>query len=79
MTQTITAVQAQKQFDSYLTKVSNNKSRFIIEEKGEPMAALVSIDELEDLLEINNPKIQAQMQATDAEIEKGQYVTLDLF
>jgi len=79
MTQTITVAQAQKQFGSYLTKVFSKKDKFIIEQKGEPIAALVSIDELEDLLEINNPKIRAEMQTTEGELYKGEYITLDLF
>lgn len=77
MIKTITAMQARKNFGDYLNKVSFGQQSFIIERQNAPMAALISIDELEDLLEINNPRIQEKINATEKEMEKGDVVSLD--
>lgn len=38
-----------------------NKERFILEKDGIPVAGLIGMDELDDLMEVNDPEIQKQI------------------
>lgn len=76
MTKSISAMQARKEFGTYLNRVSFGKERFIIKRQGTPMAALISLDELEDFLEINNPRISSEISNTEKEVSRGEFITL---
>jgi prevent-host-death family protein len=74
---TITTEQVKSKLDTYLREIENKNTKFIISKAGKPSAALISIDELEDILETNNPRIKEQIMKTEEEIKKGEYITLD--
>jgi len=49
MTQTMTMNDAQRDFGSLVKRVSKNETRVVVEDEGQPVAALVSPDDLERL------------------------------
>ena len=55
-----------------LTKrVHVNKEYVILEKNGMPIAGMMDIDEFEDYLELQNPKIQEHIRKSNAEYQTG--------
>ena len=77
MIKTISATQAQQQLGRYLDDISDNKKQFIIQRNGKPIGALISLDDLEDVLEISNEVIQKEIEYTDKEVKDRDYITVD--
>src|SRR5437867_1024318 len=54
ITQTTTVIDAQRDFSSLVARVSRKEARVVVEERGEPMAVLVSPDDLEELKRLDS-------------------------
>ena len=52
-------------------RVHLNKEYIIIEKDGIPIAGLMDIDEFEDYLEQQDPAVQTEIEASDAEYKAG--------
>ena len=52
-------------------RVHVNKEYFILEKDGIPVAGLMDADELEDYLEVRDPKVQAHIRASQADYVAG--------
>ena len=52
-------------------RVRVNKEYIILEKSGIPVAGLMDADELEDYLEIHDPKVQAQIRKSTEEYRAG--------
>jgi len=52
-------------------RVHVNKEYFILEKDGIPVAGLMDAEELEDYLEVRDPKVQAHIRASHAEYVAG--------
>lgn len=48
-----------------------NKEYFILEKDGIPVAGILDIDELEDYLELQNPKVKRQIAESATEYRRG--------
>lgn len=53
-------------------RVHEQKSYLVLEDKGEPLVGLMDADELEDYLEVNNPKMQKQIEVGYQEYLRGE-------
>jgi len=53
-------------------RVHNNKEYFIFEKDGIPVAGLMAADELEDYLELQDPKVRAHIRKSRAEQLAGE-------
>lgn len=49
MSKTVSVVQAKRDFSELMGRVALKQERFVIERKGKPMAALISVDDLEKI------------------------------
>ncbi len=54
MTQTMTMTDAQRDFGSLVKRVSKKETRIVVEDEGEPVAALVSPDDLDQLKRLDS-------------------------
>ncbi|MGH9787149.1 MAG: type II toxin-antitoxin system Phd/YefM family antitoxin [Candidatus Acidiferrales bacterium] len=52
-------------------RVHVNKEYFILEKDGIPVAGLMDAEELEDYLEVRDPKVQEHIRVSTAEYEAG--------
>jgi len=52
-------------------RVHVNKEYFILEKDGIPVAGLMDAEELEDYLELRDPKVQEHIRVSTAEYEAG--------
>ena len=52
-------------------RVVRNKEYFILEKDGIPVAGIMGADELEDYLELRDPKLKAQIQKSNEEYLAG--------
>ena len=48
-----------------------NKEYFILEKDGIPVIGMMDAEELEDYLELRNPRVARQIQESNADIRKG--------
>lgn len=48
-----------------------NKECFVLEKDGIPIAGIVDLDSLEDILELDQPKVRRQIAASSLEHRKG--------
>jgi hypothetical protein len=53
-------------------RVHKEKSYFVLEDRGQPIAALMDVDELEDFLEVNDPAVQEHIRQSYQEYLEGQ-------
>ena len=54
MTQTMTMIDAQRDFGSLVKRVSKKETRVVVEDEGQPVAALVSPDDLDQLRRLDS-------------------------
>lgn len=54
MTQTMTTIDTQRDFGRLVKRVSKNQTRVVVEENGQPVAALVSPDDLDQLRRLDS-------------------------
>ena len=52
-------------------RVARNKEYFILEKDGIPVAGILGADELEDYLELQNPKVKGTIEKSNQDIRKG--------
>ena len=62
---------------SILDKVSTQNARFVITKNGEPTAAVLSITDLDDILEELDPEFQKSLRIAAREHHSGRSVPLD--
>ena len=51
--------------------MARNKEYFILEKDGIPVAGILGADELEDYLELQNPKVKRAIEKSNQDIRKG--------
>ena len=71
MVKTIPLTQARINLGALIKRVRINKERFILEKDGIPVAGLLDIDEFEDYLELQDPKIRAHIRKSNEEYLAG--------
>lgn len=71
MVKTIPLTQARINLGALIKRVRINKERFILEKDGIPVAGLLDIDEFEDYLELQNPKIREHIRKSNEEYLAG--------
>jgi len=54
-----------------IRRVVRNKEYFILEKDGIPVAGILGADELEDYLELQNPKVKRAIEKSNEDIRKG--------
>ena len=77
---TVSATQAKLQFGAMMRRVKRGRQVIIQNNKtSDPYDAVVmiSLDDFEDFLEVNNPRIQKEIEKSYREMKKGKYGTLD--
>ncbi|MBI3697874.1 MAG: type II toxin-antitoxin system Phd/YefM family antitoxin [Acidobacteria bacterium] len=67
----IPLTKARANLGSVVRRVHNNKEYFIFEKDGIPVAGLMGADELEDYLELQDPKVRRQIEQSNADIRAG--------
>lgn len=60
-------------------RVRFNKECFILEKGGIPIAGIIDVDELEDYLELNDPKLKKQIREGYEAYRRGEGRNLDEF
>lgn len=67
---------ARAKLGSLLTQASQKKRRFIITKKGEASAVLLSVTDLDDMLEELDPEFQKSLKIAAKEYRAGKAITL---
>lgn len=73
---TIPAYLARTQFGSLLKELSQKKARFVITKSGKPVACLISLTDLDDMLEELDPEFRKSLKGAYKEYRAGQAVSL---
>lgn len=68
----IPITEARINLGSFVRRVRVNKETFILEKDGFPVAGLIDIDLLEDLLELQSKSINDELQVSQKEVERGE-------
>ena len=71
MVQKLPLTQARVNLGAIIKRVHLNKERFVLEKDGIPVAGLLDIDEFEDYLELQDPKVRAHIRNSNAEYLAG--------
>jgi len=71
MVQKLPLTQARVNLGAIIKRVHLNKERFILEKDGIPVAGLLDIDEFEDYLELQDPKVRAHIRKSNEEYLAG--------
>lgn len=71
MVTTIPITQARAHLGALVKRVRLNKERFILEKDGIPIAGLMDIDEFEDYLELQDPKVREHIRRSSQEYLAG--------
>src|SRR5437660_5675718 len=72
--QTIRSVQiskAKSSLNSLVKRVHRDHEYLILKDNGTPLAAVMDIDEFEDYLEVNDPRVQRDIEQSNKEIREG--------
>ena len=72
--QTIRSVQiskAKSSLNSLVKRVHRDHEYLILKDNGTPLAAVMDIDEFEDYLELNDPKVQRDIAQSTKEFREG--------
>ncbi len=75
-TTTISAAIARAQLGSLLDRVARKKARFVITKGGKPAAALLSVTDLDDMLEELDPEFQKSLTIAAQEHRSGKATSL---
>ena len=76
----VSAVKARTRFGYLLDEAEKGKHHFIIERKGIPIAAILSIDEYEDYIDMkndDNPEIKKALVESQKDYKRGRISSLD--
>ncbi|HXU35047.1 MAG TPA: type II toxin-antitoxin system Phd/YefM family antitoxin [Blastocatellia bacterium] len=68
---TITLTKARNNLGDLVTRVHHNKEYLIFEKDGVPIAGVMDIDEFEDYLELNDPKVRREIMKSNEDIRAG--------
>jgi hypothetical protein len=71
MVKTIPLTKARINLGTLIKRVHVHKEHFILEKDGIPVAGLLDIDEFEDYLELQDPRIRAHIRKSNAEYLAG--------
>src|ERR671924_552594 len=71
MVTTIPITKARNNLGALIQQVHLNKEYVILEKDGIPIAGIMDIDEFEDYLELQDPKVRAHIRTTTAEYRAG--------
>ncbi len=71
MVKTIPLTQARTHLGALVKRVHLNKEYFILEKDGIPVAGLMDIDEFEDYLELQDPKVREHVRKSYQEYRAG--------
>ncbi len=71
MVKTIPITKARINLGALVKRVHLNKEYFILEKDGIPVAGLMDADELEDYLELRDPKVREQIRKSNEEYLAG--------
>jgi hypothetical protein len=63
--------EARRHLGEVVKKIRINKDYFVLEKDGIPIAGLMDIDELEDYLRLQDPKLKKQIRKSYTEYQKG--------
>ena len=72
--QTIRSVQiskAKSSLNSLVKRVHRDHEYLILKDNGTPLAAVMDIDEFEDYLELNDPRVQRDIEQSTKEFREG--------
>jgi len=69
--QRLPVTKARVNLGAVLKHVHEKQATIILERNGEPVAAIMDIDEFEDYVEINDPAIKLEIEASRREFEAG--------
>ena len=67
----IPITKARVNLGAVVRRVHNNREYFILEKDGIPVAGLMGADELEDYLELRDPKVREHLRKSDEERRGG--------
>ena len=76
VTKTVSAGIVRTQLDSLLEEVGRKKTRFLITKGGKPAAVLLSVTDLDDILEELDPEFQKSLKVADREYRSSRAVAL---
>ena len=71
MISTLPITQARYNLGALAKRVHLNKEYFILEKDGIPIIGIMDADELEDYVELQNPKARRDIQRSNADIRAG--------
>ena len=71
MVTTIPLTQARIRLGELVKRAHIGKEHFILEKDGYPVAGIIDFEELEDYLELNDPKINTEIQRSRMEYSAG--------
>ena len=71
MVQRLPITQARINLGALVKRVHLNKEYFILEKDGIPVAAIMDVDEFEDYLELQDPKVHEHIRESNAEYLAG--------
>lgn len=71
MVQTIPITKARTNLGAVVKRIHLNKEYVILEKDGIPIAGIMDIDEFEDYLELQDPKVQRQIKKSTQEFRAG--------
>ena len=74
--QTIRAVQisqAKGSLGSLVKRVHRDKEYVILKDNGTPLAAVMDIDEFEDYLEVNDPRVRREIELSNEDFRAGRF------
>ena len=69
--QRLPVTKARVNLGAVLKHVREKQATIILERNGEPVAAIIDIEEFEDYVEINDPVVQREIEASRKEYEAG--------
>lgn len=72
MVHRIPITQARVNLGQVVRRVRVNKECFILEKDGIPVAGILDVDEMEDYLELKDPKIKKRIAQSAGQYQKGQ-------
>ena len=67
----IPITRARVNLDQMVHRAHVKKEYFILEKDGIPVAGIMDADELEDYLELHDPRVQTQIEASNRDIRAG--------
>jgi len=77
MTKTMPISKARVNLGSVVDRIREKGGQVVLEKNGIPVAAIISIYDLEDYLELNNPEVQKRIDKSYREFQQGKWIPAD--